>query len=97
MVKYGAGRIPNAQKNQNVQKTIKTEGVDMTKDQKWIVKNFGKLIKKYAGKYIAIVNKKVVAVGKSAKKVEEIAIKKTGVKIPSVLPIPKKAHLTHVL
>ena len=35
----------------------------MDKDDLWIVEHFSELVTKYAGKYVAVVNEKLVAVG----------------------------------
>lgn len=49
-------------------------------------------LRKYSGKYVAIVEDKVVASGNNAKKVFEEAKKKTG-KIPTIAKIPKEEAL----
>ena len=35
----------------------------MDKDDRWIVEHFSELVTKYAGKYVAVVNETLVAVG----------------------------------
>ena len=47
----------------------------MDKDDLWIVKHFSELVTKYAGKYIAVVNQELVAVGESGTEVEDKARK----------------------
>jgi hypothetical protein len=42
----------------------------MDKDDLWIVEHFSELVTKYAGKYVAVVNAKLVAVGNSRRDVE---------------------------
>jgi Family of unknown function (DUF5678) len=37
----------------------------MDKDDPWIVEHFSELVTKYAGKYVAVVNEILVAVGES--------------------------------
>ena len=69
----------------------------MTKEQRWILKSFSKLIKKYAGQYVAVVNNKVVASGRSAKKLEDYIKSKFKVDIPSIVLVPHKEDLIHVL
>lgn len=69
----------------------------MTTSQKWISKHLGKLIGKYAGLYVAVVENKVVAFGKSSKIVEEEVQKKYKIKVPSVILVPTKEDLAHVL
>lgn len=48
---------------------------------------------KYAGKYVAIIGKKVVAFGENAKKVWEEAKKKFPDKTPTLAKIPKEELL----
>lgn len=47
-------------------------------DDRWAEKHYSELQKKYKDKWVAVVNKKVVAVGDSIKKIREEARKKTG-------------------
>ena len=42
----------------------------MDKDDLWIVEHFSELVTKYAGKYVAVVNETLVAVGESRREVE---------------------------
>ena len=69
----------------------------MNRDQKWIARHFSELVDKYAGQYVAVVEEKVVANGKSAREVEEEAKEKCSVTIPSVVLVPKQEDLLHVL
>ena len=69
----------------------------MTTSQKWISNHLNDLMKKYPGLYVAVVENKVVASGKSSKIVEEEARKKYKVRIPSVILVPTKEDLVHVL
>ena len=62
----------------------------MDPNNRWIAKNFDKLIDQYGGRYVAVVNRKVVAVGSRPEAVEKKACAATGVKVPSVLHVPKK-------
>jgi hypothetical protein len=41
----------------------------MTKDQEWIVKHFEELVERYGGKFIAVSNEEIVAVGDSKKRI----------------------------
>ena len=59
-------------------KKIKIEPKEFWDDLKWGRKHYGELVRKYPDKWIAIVNKKVVAVGESIKKIEAEAMQKTG-------------------
>jgi len=62
----------------------------MTKDHKWIHEHFEELVEKYAGKYVAVANEELVAVGETAGEVDSKARKKyTGI-IPSVLLVPRE-------
>jgi hypothetical protein len=65
----------------------------MTKDYRWIAKNFGKLMDLYGGRYVAVVNGKVVAAGSRPDVVEERASRATGAKTPSVVRVPRKDNL----
>jgi len=69
----------------------------MNRENSWIVKNFSKLVDRYGGQCIAVVNNQVVAVGKSENFVEKIARKKHPKIIPSVLRVPKPQELVCVL
>lgn len=62
----------------------------MTKDEKWIHDHFSDLVEKYAGKYIAVVEDKLVAVGDSAKEVKEIGKRKYPKAILSILNVPRE-------
>ena len=42
----------------------------MEKNDLWIVEHFSELVTKYAGKYVAVVNETLVAVGESRREVE---------------------------
>lgn len=69
----------------------------MDKDDLWVVKHFSELVSKYPGKYVAIVDEELVAVGNSGKEVELIARKKNPAKIASVLLVPKEEDLACLL
>ena len=62
----------------------------MNRDNRWIAKNFDKLADLYGGRYVAVVNRKVVAVGSRPEVVEKRACAATGASLPSVLPVPRK-------
>lgn len=55
----------------------------MDKDDLWIVEHFSDLVTEYAGKYIAVVNETLVAVGESGTEVESKAREIEPHKIPS--------------
>ena len=69
----------------------------MDKDNIWIVEHFSELVDKYAGKYVAVVNETLVAVGESGKEVEDKARKIEPRKIPSVLRIPREEDMACLL
>lgn len=54
-------------------------------DEKWAYSNYTELMKKYPDKWVAVVNKQVVAAGISIRKIKEIARKKTGEELIPVL------------
>lgn len=54
----------------------------MDKDDLWIVEHFSELVTKYAGKYVAVVNEALVAVGESRREVESQARSIEPAKIP---------------
>ena len=55
-----------------------------------IVEHFSELVTKYAGRYVAVVNETLVAVGDSRRDVETKAREVEPEKIPSVLRVPGK-------
>jgi len=69
----------------------------MDKDDLWIVEHFSELVTKYAGKYVAVVNETLVAVGESG---EEVEVKARAVecnKMPSVLRVPREEDMVRLL
>lgn len=69
----------------------------MDKDDLWIVEHFSELVTQYAGKYIAVVNETVVAVGTSGKQVEDQARAIVPDRIPSVLRVPREEDMACLL
>jgi hypothetical protein len=69
----------------------------MDKDDLWIVGHFSELVTKHAGKYVAVVNETVVAVGDSGKEVESKARQIEPNKIPSVLRAPREEDMACLL
>jgi hypothetical protein len=69
----------------------------MDRDDLWIVEHFSELVTKYAGKYIAVVNETLVAVGDSGKEVEDKARAMAPEKIPSVLRVPREEDMACLL
>lgn len=69
----------------------------MDKDDLWIVEHFSELVTKYAGKYVAVVNETLVAVGDSRGEVEGKAREIQPEKIPSVLRVPREEDMACLL
>ena len=69
----------------------------MDKDDLWIVDHFSELVTKYAGKYVAVVNETLVAVGESRREVESKARSIEPAKIPSVLRVPREEDMVCLL
>jgi hypothetical protein len=69
----------------------------MDKNSRWIVKHFSELVDKYAGKYIAVVNEGLVAVGDSRAEVEKKAKGVEPEKMPSVLKVPREEDMACLL
>jgi hypothetical protein len=69
----------------------------MDKDDLWIVEHFSELVTQYAGKYVAVVNEKLVAVGNSGKEVEAKAREVEPKKMPSVLRVPREEDMACLL
>jgi len=69
----------------------------MDKDDLWVVEHFSELVTKYAGKYVAVVNETLVAIGNSGKEVEDKAREIEPKKIPSVLLIPREEDMACLL
>lgn len=69
----------------------------MDKDDLWVVEHFSELVTQYAGKYVAVVNEALVAVGESAKEVEDRARQVAPDKMPSVLRVPREEDMACLL
>mgnify|MGYP001588170867 FL=1 len=69
----------------------------MDKDDFWIVEHFSELVTKHAGKYVAVVNETLVAVGNSGKEVEAKARELEPNKMPSVLRVPREQDMACLL
>lgn len=74
---------------------VRTPAVD--KDDLWVVGHFSELVSKYAGKYIAVLNETLVAVGDSRKNVEDKAHAIDPHKIPSVIRVPREEEMACLL
>jgi len=69
----------------------------MTKTQKWIVEHFEELVDRYGGKYIAVINEEIVAVGDSPVEVDRKSIEQFPGETPSIMHVPVKEALTCIL
>lgn len=69
----------------------------MDKDDLWVVEHFSELETQHAGKYVAVVNEALVAVGESRREVESAARQIEPNKIPSVLNIPREEDMACLL
>ncbi len=69
----------------------------MDKDDRWIVEHFSEFVTKYAGKYIAVVNQELVAIGDSGSEVEAKARKINPQEIPSILRVPREEDMACLL
>lgn len=69
----------------------------MDKDDGWIVEHFSELVTKYAGKYVAVLNEGVVAVGVSPSEVEAKAKEIDPGRMPSVLRVPREEDMACLL
>ena len=69
----------------------------MDRDDLWIVEHFSELVTKYAGKYVAVVNEALVAVGTSGTEVEAKARELEPNKMPSVLRVPREEDMACLL
>lgn len=69
----------------------------LTKDQKWIHTHFSELVEKYGGRYIAVANEELVAIGESREEVERISKKRYPGILPSVLLVPKEEDFSCIL
>ncbi len=63
----------------------------------WITEHFEELVKKYSGRYIAVVGKKIVAIGDNPKYVENEALKHYPDEIPSVMKVPTEDDIVCLL
>lgn len=76
-------------------KKVRIPAVD--KDDLWVINHFSKLVSKYAGKYIAVLNETLVAVGDSRRNVEDKARAIDPHKIPSVMRVPREEEMACLL
>lgn len=64
---------------------------------RWYAEHFEELVKKYAGKAIAVVNGEVVAVAGTEKEADRLARERHPESVPLVLAIPTEGELVWLL
>jgi hypothetical protein len=69
----------------------------MNENDRWVARNFDKLMDLYGGRYVAVVNRRVVAVGQRPEQVENRARVATGEDVPSVVLVPRKDALRRAI
>ena len=70
---------------------------DLEEMDKWYSEHFEELVKKYAGKAIAVVDGEIVAVAETEKKADQFAREKHPDAVPLVLAIPTEEELVYLL
>ena len=70
---------------------------DLEEMDKWYSEHFEELVKKYAGKAIAVVNGEIVAVAGTEKEADRLAREKHPESVPLVLSIPTEEELICLL
>jgi hypothetical protein len=65
----------------------------MTTDNRWIARNFGRLMDDHGGRCVAVVGGRVVAVGDKLEQVEQAARRATGARAPALVRVPSKGQL----
>ncbi len=70
---------------------------DLEEMDKWYSEHFEELVKKYAGKAIAVVNGEIVAVAGTQKEADRLAREKHPESVPLVLSIPTEEELVCLL
>ena len=70
---------------------------DLEEMDKWYSEHFEELVKKYAGKAIAVVNGEIVAVAGTEKEADRLAREKHPESVPLVLSIPTEEELVCLL
>ena len=83
-------------------KTLKKENKVMKKsvidkDDLWLINHFSELVSKYPGKYVAVANEAIAAVGNTPSEVEREAKRKLPGKTPSVIHVPREEELACLL
>jgi hypothetical protein len=69
----------------------------MDRDDMWIINHFSELVKEHAGKYVAVVDEEIVAIGDTSVKVETASEQRKPGKTPSVLLIPREEDMACLL
>jgi hypothetical protein len=63
---------------------VEIESKEFLEDMKWGEENYSELMREYPDKWVAIVDKKIVGVGRSISEAEKEAYKKTGIEIKRI-------------
>jgi hypothetical protein len=63
---------------------VEIESKEFLEDMKWGEENYSELMRKYPEKWVAIVDKKIVGVGRSISEAEKEAYQKTGIEIKRI-------------
>ena len=63
---------------------MEIESKEFLEDMKWGEENYSELMRKYPEKWVAIVDKKIVGVGRSISEAEKEAYQKTGIEIKRI-------------
>jgi len=69
----------------------------MKKAQKWITENFEKLVDDYGGKYIAVVEERVITARLTPKEAMEVATEVAKEEEISLLKVPREEELVCIL
>lgn len=63
----------------------------------YIIEHFEELVYKHGGRYIAVVDEEIIAIGDHPKDVENEALKKYPDRIPSVMKVPTEDDIVCLL
>ena len=66
-------------------------------DHQWIRDHFEELIEKYAGKYVGVLDGRIVLVSEDPVEIDRLAAEKSPGRLPSVLLVPFKEDFNCIL
>ena len=69
---------------------VRQGGSEMTEDELWVEDHLSELVEKYAGRYVAVAQQEVAAVGDSLKEVSAAARQRYPNVNPSILRVPRE-------